>query len=130
MQLVAKYFIPAALVIAGAIHLLPLQGILGGDRLTALYGVALEDENLKILMRHRALMFGLLGGFLVWAAFRPSLYAPALLAGAVSVAGFLLIALQSAERNSEIARVVSVDVFVLILIAIAALLKFAVQGER
>ena len=130
MQLVAKYFIPASLVIVGAIHLLPLQGLLGGDRLNALYGVAIEDENLLILMRHRALLFGLLGGFLVWAAVRPSLHAPALLAGAVSVAGFLLIALQSAERNSEIARVVSIDVFALILLAIAALLKFAAQGER
>ena len=130
MQLLAKYFIPASLVIVGAIHLLPLQGILGGDRLTALYGIAIEEENLLILMRHRALLFGLLGGFLVWAAFRPSLYAPALLAGAISVAGFLLIALQSVERNSEIARVVSIDVFALILLAIAALLKLAALGAR
>ena len=130
MQLIAKYFIPASLVIVGAIHLLPLQGVLGGDRLTALYGVAVNDENLLILMRHRALLFGLLGGFMVWAAFRPALHASALLAGAISVAGFLFLAAQSAERNSEIARVFAVDVVALTLLVIAALLHVAVRGAR
>ena len=127
MQILAKYFVPASLVVVGAIHLLPLQGVLSGDRLTALYGIAIEDENLLILMRHRALLFGLLGGFLVWAAFRPHLHALALFAGAVSVAGFLFIALGSAERNSEIARVIAIDIFALILLAIAALLHVAVR---
>ena len=61
------------LIVVGVIHLLPLSGVLGGAQLFSLYGVPVDDPNLEILMRHRAVLFGLLGVFLVYAAFKPSL---------------------------------------------------------
>ena len=51
------------LVLVGIIHLLPVAGVLGVDRLAALYGIALSEPNIEILMRHRAILFGLLGLF-------------------------------------------------------------------
>ena len=46
-----------------------------------LYGIPIDEPNLAILMRHRAVLFGLLGVFMLIAAFRP-LYQPlALIAG-------------------------------------------------
>ena len=80
------------LMIAGIIHLLPVPGVLGPEQLTALYGVPVNGTDLEILMRHRAVLFGLLGAFLVYAAFRPSLQWLAMGAGMVSAASFLLIA--------------------------------------
>lgn len=68
-----RYLISAMLVIVGVIHLLPASGILSADRLTALYGISFSDPGLVILMRHRAVLFGLLGGFLLVAAFQPRL---------------------------------------------------------
>ena len=61
------------LALVAVIHLLPVAGVLGVDRLESLYGVALGDPNLQVLMRHRAVLFGLLGGFLLLAAFRQTL---------------------------------------------------------
>ncbi|MER0044432.1 hypothetical protein [Pseudomonas sp. MGal98] len=81
------------LLIVGVIHLLPLVGVLGGERLNALYGLSFNEPNLHILMRHRAVLFGLLGGLLVAAAFLPSLRAIALVGGLISVLSFLLLAL-------------------------------------
>ena len=68
-----RYLVSGSLVLAGVIHLLPLSGLLGAERLAALYGLDFSEPNLSILMRHRAVLFGLLGAFLVFAAFRPSL---------------------------------------------------------
>ena len=76
-----KYFVSALLIIVGIIHLLPLSGVLGADRLGRLYGMPFADANLLILMRHRAVLFGLLGLFLVLAAFRPTMQPAALTAG-------------------------------------------------
>jgi len=55
--------ISVLLIIVAVIHLLPLSGVLSGKRLTALYGLSFQEPNLEILMRHRAVLFGLLGVF-------------------------------------------------------------------
>ncbi|MDG1581219.1 phosphopantetheine adenylyltransferase [Pseudomonas sp. GOM6] len=101
--------IGALLLVAGIIHLLPLIGVLGGDRLNALYGLALDEPNLQILMRHRAVLFGLLGTLLVAAAFVPGLRGLALLGGLISVVSFLLLAWSAPLYNEALRRVVVAD---------------------
>jgi hypothetical protein len=76
--------VAALLIVAAIIHLLPLAGVLGAERFPALYGVSVTDPNLQILLRHRALLFGLLGLFLLYAAFQPAVQPLALVAGLVS----------------------------------------------
>ena len=66
-----RWLVSAMLMVVGVIHLLPLSGVLGGARLVSLYGISIDDPNLEILMRHRAVLFGLLGAFLIYAAFKP-----------------------------------------------------------
>lgn len=108
-----RFLLPAALVIVGIIHLLPLVGVLGADRLTSLYGVAFVEPDTVILMRHRAVLFGLLGGFLVYAAFRPPLRLAALIVGFISVVSFLYLAWAVGDYNDAIARVVAADLVAL-----------------
>ena len=97
------------LLVAGVIHLLPLAGVMGGERLNALYGIALDEPNLQILMRHRAVLFGLLGALLVAAAFVPTLRGAALVGGLVSVLAFLLLACSAPVYNEALRRVVVAD---------------------
>ena len=101
--------IAALLLVAGTIHLLPLVGVLGGERLNALYGLMLDEPNLQILMRHRAVLFGLLGALLVAAAFVPGLRGLALLGGLISVISFLLLAWSAPLYNEALQRVVVAD---------------------
>jgi hypothetical protein len=77
--------VPALLIVIGLIHLLPLPGVLGGERLAALYGLGFDEPNLALLMRHRAVLFGLMGAFLLFAAFKPSLHTLALVGAAAGV---------------------------------------------
>lgn len=109
------------LIIAGAIHLLPLPGVLGVSQLGRLYGIALGDPNLVILMRHRAVLFGLLGILLVTAAFRIDLRPVAFVAGIVSAASFLAIAATVGNCNGSTGRVVIADIVALacLLVAVA-----------
>ena len=112
--------VAAALGLVGLIHLLPLAGVLGGDRLSALYGVTLTDPNLLILMRHRAVLFGLLGAGLLLAALRPALHGGALFAGATSVVSFLILAASAESYNTAIGRVVVADVVAAVALGIGA----------
>lgn len=97
------------LLVAGIIHLLPALGMLGPERLQVLYGVAMDDPNLVILMRHRALLFTLLGAFLVAAAFRPPWRGVALAAGYASVLGFFGFAWATPDYSAQITRIVTGD---------------------
>ena len=101
--------IAVLLLVAGVIHLLPLVGVLGGERLNALYGIALDEPNLQILMRHRAVLFGLLGSLLVAATFIPALRSAALIGGLISVLAFLLLAWSATVYNEALRRVVIAD---------------------
>lgn len=116
-----RHLVTASFLLAAVIHLLPVVGALGADQLARLYGVQMSDPNLLLLMRHRALLFGLLGVLLAIAAFTPRLQAMAFVAGLVSTASFLLIAWQVGGYNPLVARVVNAD-----LIALAALVVGAV----
>ena len=112
-----KYVVAVSLVIVGIIHLLPLTGVIGGERLSALYGLSLNEPNIAILMRHRAVLFGILGIFFLAAAFKQSFQPYAFGVGFVSVLSFIGLAWVTGSYNAQIARVVTAD-----LIALAALI--------
>ena len=108
-----RYLISVTLIIAGIIHLLPLSGVLGADRLSALYGTTLSDPNLVILMRHRAVLFGMLGLFFIFAAFRPKFQPLAFVVGFASVISFLWLAWSTGNYNMQINRIVVADLIAL-----------------
>jgi len=97
------------IVVVGLINLLPVSGVLSAKRLQLLYGVALEDVNVLILMRHRAVLFGIIGGLLVASAVHPPLRPIAAIAGLVSMLSFVLIAWLAGSYNPELQRVLVVD---------------------
>jgi hypothetical protein len=105
--------ITVLLIIVGTIHVMPLSGVVGGARLAGLYGMPFDEPNLAILMQHRAVLFGLLGVFIVYSAFHPEYQALALIVGLVSVGSFLLLAWFVGSCNESLARVVIVDVVAL-----------------
>lgn len=104
-----KFVVAAALAVVGAIHLLPLAGVLGAAQVGALYGVDASDPDLSILLRHRAVLFGLLGAFFVVAAFKPAWRTAAFIAGFASVVSFLVLAAITGGYNAEITRVIQAD---------------------
>jgi hypothetical protein len=121
--------ISGLLAIAGIIHLLPLGGVLGAERLATLYGLSFQEPNLLLLMRSRAVLFGLLGAFLLFAAWRPALQPVALFGGLASVLSFLLLAWSGPGYNEALRRVVIADWLALGCLLVAALLLFIARGK-
>ncbi len=117
--------VPAVLVLVAVIHLLPLVGVLGAGRLASLYGVRVEGPDLSILLRHRAVLFGLLGAGLLLAAARPELHGEGIVAGTISVVSFLVLARLERGASERIRRVVAVDVVALVLLVVAAVVHVA-----
>lgn len=107
------------LLVVAVIHLLPLSGALGADQLAKLYGVSAAEPNLAILLRHRAVLFGLLGALLAAAAFVPVLQPAALTAGLLSVGSFLLLAWLVGGYNAQLSRVFAADLVAMACLVVA-----------
>ena len=126
-----QYFVSATLIIVAIIHLLPVVGVFGADRLESLYGVAIEDPSLLVLMRHRAVLFGLVGGLIMVAAFLPRYQPIAFVGGFVSVLTFLVLVWMIGDTNEQIRRVVVADIVALVCLVIGSLAYAGLhfQGE-
>jgi len=109
-----------ALLTVGIIHLIPLSGVLGPEHLVRLYGAAPSDPSALILMRHRAVLFGIVGGVCVLAAFKPDLQWLALVLGGFSVDSFLWLAWSTGGFNAHLQRVVVADMLALLCLAAGA----------
>ncbi len=109
----------AMLIIVGVIHILPLPGVLGPPQLARLYGIAFVEPNIVILVRHRAILFGLLGSYLIAAAFVTELRTAAIIAAYVSAGSFIWLAWAVGGYNGLIARVVIADLVALGCLVIA-----------
>jgi len=116
-----RYIVPTVLLLLAVIHALPLLGVLGATRLSSLYGIPIDEPNLEILMRHRAVLFGLLAAFLAYAAMRPELHRLAMIAATLSVGSFVALTGIVGGANGALVTVFRVDLVALGLLAVAAL---------
>lgn len=122
----AQTALATALLLSGLLNAVPALGLIGGSQLASLYGMPFEDASLRILMRHRALLFGLLGGAMIVAAFLPAWRTPLALIGLISMLGFVLIARLEGGGNLAVERVVRADI-VASLLLVPALLWSALE---
>lgn len=97
-------------LVAGAINLYPVIGLLNESTLTRLYGVTITDPNLLLLMRHRAVLFGIIGGIILTAAFRPDMRLTAAIVGLVSMLSFVVLIILSNGYNAELRSIFIADI--------------------
>lgn len=119
-----------SLVTAAVINLLPLIGLRSAAALETLYGIPVRDPTLELLLRHRALLFGLLGTLLLVAAFVRELQTPAIIAGLASMIGFLLLGGPLGELAPAMRRIALADLAatLFLLAALALRLLFNTGG--
>lgn len=122
-------FILLALLMVGLGNFVPVIGVVSGARLQPLYGLAITDPVLLMLMRHRALLFGILGGYVLASIVWPSWRMPALWLALFSMVGFVVLAGMDGLASAAIRRLVWIDLL-LIVLAGAALALMHGQGQR
>lgn len=125
----SERIITALMLIVAAIHLLPISGFFGVERLASLYDIDIADGNLEILMRHRAVLFGILGAFFAYAAFRPAIQPVAFLAAFASLASFFFLSFTVGELNEAIRKVVIADIIASVCLLAAIVLYVVKRGN-
>ena len=120
--------ITVLLIVVAVIHIIPLSGFAGVARLESLYGVPVSGSNMEILMRHRAVLFGILGVFFAYAAFTPSLQPLAFIAAFVTLASFFYLAFSVGEYNAAIRKIVIGDIVAALSLLGAVIIYYTKSG--
>jgi len=122
--------IVAGYLFAGAINLIPIVGASGGASLMRLYGVQVDDPDLLLLLRHRAMLLSAAGLAMLVAAARPSWRPGAGLLGLASMASFAAICLAQGSVGSSLQRVLVVDLVAVPVLMSAWVLSCRTDGDR
>lgn len=113
-----ELFFRISLLIAGVINFLPSLITLMPERIAEAYGVEVSDVNMELLLRHRALMFGVLGGVMIYAAITKKNYTLATVMGLISMVGFVLLYFYIGGINAELYNVLMIDIVAIVLLLI------------
>ena len=111
--------VSALFLLVAAVNLAPASGLLSGDLIARAYGIAVPEGDLLILLRHRALLFAIVGGLLLAAVFRPALRTTAAVCGLVSMLGFVAL---SGGHGPSLRSIVIIDLVASLLLVTAVLL--------
>lgn len=120
-----EWVVRGAMLLAAAVQVAPIVGVLGGRRLRALYGVAVSDPTVELLLRHRAVLLALVGVVIAIGALRPQHRALALTVGLVAKLTFLALSSRSMGLTTERVRVARADVVSSTLLLVAAAVTLA-----
>ena len=108
-----------ALLASFVIHLMPTLGVLGASRLESLYGIPVDDPAMRLLLQHRAVMFGIVAGICLAGALWSPLRLTALVVALVSTGSYVALWWSVGARSVPIDRVAYIDVALVVLLGSA-----------
>ena len=86
------------------------NGVISVDQLNALCSLEFLSSDHIILMRHRAVLFGLLGGLILYSIWQPRLRFLACVYGLISMIAFVVLAFAHPSYGQALHKVVIADI--------------------
>jgi heme A synthase len=111
------------LFIAGVINLLPSVLAFLPDKISKSYGIEIPNENYELLLRHRAILFGIIGGLMIYSAVAKKHYEVSTFIGLISMVSFIvLFFLIGKDINSDLKKVMTIDIVGTVILCIGFIL--------
>ncbi len=97
------------LFITGAINVLPAILVFSSEKLSKSYGIEIPNPNFELLLRHRAVLFGIVGGLMLYAAILKKHYSLSITVGLVSMISFIVLYFSLEGINQNLEKVMRID---------------------
>jgi uncharacterized membrane protein (UPF0182 family) len=107
-----------ALFLSGVINFIPSSLAFLPKKINASYGINVTDVNLELLLRHRAVLFGIVGGMMIFSAIFKRYYDLSVIIGGISMVSFVILYYGIGNINAELKKVMLFDVAAIIILAI------------
>ena len=111
------------LFLSGLINFIPsILAFLPG-KISRSYGIEILSANHELLLRHRAVLFGIVGGIMIFSALSKKYYSLSFVIGFVSMLSFIILyKIISGEINPELRKVFNIDIIGVIILTIGFIL--------
>ena len=107
------------LFIAGLINFIPSILAILPNKISESYGIEIPDANYELLLRHRAVLFGLIGGLIIYSAISKKYYSLSVTIGLISMMSFLILfKLGNGAINTELEKVMRIDIAGIVILLI------------
>ncbi len=118
------------LFVAGVINLLPSLLAFLPEKIAKSYGIEIPNVNYELLLRHRAILFGIIGGLMIYSAIVKKHYELSTIAGLVSMTSFIILYFFIGNNiNSELRKVMMIDVVATVILFVGFIL-FLLKSKR
>jgi heme A synthase len=118
-----EFIFRISLFIAGLINLLPAVLAFLPEKISKSYGIDIPNSNYELLLRHRAILFGIIGGLMIFSAITKKYYEIATTTGLISMVSFIILFfLIDKDINLELRKVMIIDVVATIILCIGLIL--------
>jgi hypothetical protein len=107
-----------ALFLSGVINFIPFSLAFLPKKINASYGINVSEGNLELLLRHRAVLFGIVGGLMIFSAVSKRYYDLSVIIGFTSMVSFVLLYYGIGNINAELKKVMMFDVAAIVVLAI------------
>lgn len=103
----------------GLINLLPMLLAFLPYKISKSYGIDIPNSNYELLLRHRAILFGIIGGLMIYSAIFKKQYEIATVVGLISMISFIILYfLINKDINSELKKVMVIDVIATLILCV------------
>lgn len=107
------------LFIVGLINFMPSVLAILPNKISQSYGINIPNANYELLLRHRAVLFGIIGGLIIYSAISKKYYSLSVIVGLISMVSFLILfKLVDGNVNAELEKVMSIDIAGIIILLI------------
>ncbi|MFK8102694.1 MAG: hypothetical protein AB8G15_09220 [Saprospiraceae bacterium] len=112
-----------SLFLVGIINILPSVIAFLPHKISTAYGIEIPNANYELLLRHRAVLFGIIGGMLIYAALTKRSYDLAVFIGLISMVSFVILAkVGSGTINLALTKVMNIDLIGIVILLIGYVL--------
>ena len=110
------------LFIAGGINLLPSILAFLPEKISKSYGIEIPNVNFELLLRHRAILFAIVGGLMVYSAVSKNFYSISVTVGLISMISFIILYFLMNGINPELEKVMKIDLIAVIVLLVGFIL--------
>ena len=105
------------LFITGTVNFLPAILAFFPEKISNAYGIEIPNADLELLLRHRAILFGIVGGLMIYSSVSKKYYSVSVTVGLISMISFIILYFLMNGISTDLGKIMKIDLAAVLLLS-------------